>query len=97
MKVAFRSKKVQVTKQYVYLNGHKFELYDLIETLEEALDGVADIRITNERLAKVLKDVGVLLYEGRRENPARFDTMQTQLLLVELRARCDRIEGDEDE
>ena len=71
------------TRHIVIVDGEKFELFDLYETLQSMNDGVSNIRITNPRMVKVLKARGVIDYEGNRDIPARkgtnFDSFLAEL------------------
>lgn len=75
MKVTYRSKKIVVHQvfQYVYIEGIKFELYDLCSTLEHAASPIENIEITNDRMAKVLLEKKLITNRGsaRHLTPAR--------------------------
>jgi hypothetical protein len=64
--LTFRSEDVVIreTLQHVYVAGERFGLTDLLDTLEQAKEDT--IMITNQRMIRVLKAVGVLQYEGSR-------------------------------
>lgn len=56
--IQFGVKHVNVRVDYVLVNGTEFELYDLLETLQNVKDD--DVMITNTKMGKFLKSIEVL-------------------------------------
>ncbi len=92
MKIAFRKKEVVKIVHYVYLNGEKFKLFDILGTLEACMDR-ENIEITNQRMVKFLKENGILKHNGSRRHLSRATLHEDVAapLIKKLAAKRERI------
>jgi len=68
MRLAFRGEPVTRREQYVYVNGRRFEFWDLLDTMRDVVD--ARVRIDCPDQAQHFVEAGVLSDAGSCFRPA---------------------------
>jgi len=97
-RLTFRPEHVVIEKtfQYVHILGQRFELTDLLDTLEAA-EGCGNIQITNKAMIEMLKRIGVLEYEGScRSGVGAALGPNAPELIEKLQQRLTRVEEADD-
>ena len=68
MKVSFRKKTRQITEQFIYIDGEKFEFEDMYLTIMGINGSRYSIILTDQRMIDVLKTNDIISHPGDKRS-----------------------------